>query len=165
MKRFVSGLIALMLLLSACGSHSKSQSDSVTFYFLQQEFQYGHSGSVLAPESREFSGEPRNLSYWMALYLMGPVEDTHITPVPAGTRILCTSLDNGNIQLELSEPAEKMSDAEFSLACTCLSLTCFSITDADEVTIISGDRKIVLNRKNITLTDDRTFYSQTEETR
>lgn len=163
MKRLSVLLLAVVLFLCSCSFSKDHQSDAVIFYYLQQEYQYGQSGSVLAPEQRELTEHPRNLTYWMALYLMGPVEEAHAMPLPEKTRIAGTLMENGSIQLELSEAARGMSDSEFSLACTCLSLTCFSITEASEVSIINGERKIVLNQNNLTLSDNLTVCLPTED--
>ena len=163
MKRLSALLLAFIFLFCGCSIRKNHQTDSVIFYYLQQEYHYGQSGTVLAPEQRELTGHRKNLSYWMALYLMGPVDESHSMPLPDGTRINGTLMENGSIQLELSEAARIMSDSEFSLACTCLSLTCFSIVDSNEVSIINGERKIVLNQNNLTLSDNLTVSAPTEE--
>ena len=46
-----------------------------------------------------------------------------------------------------------LSDAEFSLACACLSMTCMELVNAEKVTIVSGSRSLTLSRDNLLLND------------
>ena len=66
------------------------------------------------------------------------------------------------ITLYLSDTAATMDDMEYSLACTCLSLTCLDLTDAASVTITSGNRSITMNRNTLTLFDGNTAASGEE---
>ena len=165
MKRFCGSLILLLFFFSGCAHLKSSLSEPVSFYYLERDYGYGQTGSVIAVEERESSGHRRHLSYMMALYLMGPTEEEHIIPLPAGTRIGCTLKDNGDIQLELSDAARVLSDSEYTLACTCLSLTCFDLTDSEKVTVINGERSLTMNRGSFTLSDDISSYPTTEETK
>ena len=153
----------MTILLCGCKSGVDHSSGSITFYYVEQEYSFGNTGSVIAAEARESSGHRRDLSYMMALYLLGPVEEEHSSPIPSGTRIQCSTKENGGIQLKLTEEADVLSDAEFSLAASCLSLTCFNITNAPEVTIISKERRVTFNRNNLILSDNYVSYPTMEE--
>lgn len=164
MKRIVAWIAVLAFLLCGCDTDLSPSSETVTFYFLQKEFNYEQYESVIVAEKRDSTGMRRDLSYMLALYLMGPVEEEHTTPLPSGTRIYHSTDEEGNIQLELSAAARSMSDAELSIAAACLAMTCFDITDAESVTVENGERSITMNSQNLTLVDHSANADVTEET-
>ena len=47
----------------------------------------------------------------------------------------------------------QFSDAEFSLACACLTMTCLEFTDAESVTVISGSRSVTMDESLLTFSD------------
>lgn len=164
MKRAFICILIMGLLFSGCSLLEPRMMDPVTFYYLEKDYLYGEQSSVLAAEMREASGHRSDISYLMALYLMGPTEEEHMTPLPAGTRIYASEEEGGGIRLELSEASGKLSDSEYSLACACLAMTCFDISEAEKITVVSGERSITMNRNSLTLFDDRGEISTTEET-
>lgn len=152
MKRFVCILIVICFLFSGCQITGERMKDPVTFYYVYGDYQKDLS-EVIVSEQREASGHLDDLSYLMALYLMGPVEENNISPIPRGTRIYVLQNYKSGIVLKLSEAAGTMSDAEFSLACACLSLTCLELTDAEKVTISSENRSVTMTLDSIHLFD------------
>ena len=159
MTKVVALFLCVCLVLSGCGFFANRMMEPVTFYYLEKEFQYGNNPSLIVSEEREASGHRNDLSYLLALYLMGPAEEEHRSPLLPGTRVLKAEQNNGIITLELVNPAYAYSDLELSLACACLTLTCLDITDASQVNITYQDRTIVMTKDSITLFDD----SSTEE--
>lgn len=163
MKRMMALLMLVCTLLTACGVQNTKNQNSLTFYYLEKEYSYNGNSSVIASEIRDASGHRRDLSYLMALYLMGPTEEEHTMPLPAGTRIYGSELDNGSIMLQLSDAANSLSDSEFTLACACLSLTCFDFSDAGSVCVQVGERSTTLSRDSLTLLDRSEEYPVVEE--
>lgn len=163
MKRIVAVILLLCIGLSGCKVLEARIKDPVTFYYLQKEYSYGGTGSILAPEIRETYGEHRDLTYLLALYLVGPNDEEHTMPLPSGTKITSTVQENGTIVLTLSDVAQGMSEAELTLACACLSRTCFDFTDAKKVTVQLGERSISMTRSNLLLSDDNVNKAIMEE--
>lgn len=161
--RIIAALLTLTILCSGCGILQPEDPHAIVFYYLEKEYRYGQSSSVIVPEQRDPTGQRRDLSYLMALYLMGPTDDEHCMPLPSGTRIHVKE-EPGFVQLELSQAAASLSDSEFSLACACLSMTCFALTEAEEITITSAERTITLTRSALMLSDDFVTAPPTEET-
>ena len=161
MKRIFS-LFLLLICLCGCSFQKKTDSDTVTFYYLKENYTYGQNGTAVATEPHEKGSATWDLPYLITMYLMGPVEDGHISPLPPGTRIECSVNQDHSIVLELSDNVKILSDAEFSLACACLSLTCFDVTDAPAVTVLDGERIVTLHADTIFLTDDITDFLNTE---
>ena len=159
MKRLFSLLLLIALFLSSCGDRLK---EPVTFHYIRQGYAEDMS-SVLGSEQREASGHREDLSYLMALYLMGPADDELLSPIPRGTSILSVKQEDHTVSIHLTDTDDSMTDAQFTLACSCLTLTCLEITDAEYVTINSGDRSVTMRADSLLL-QDLTTGSQTEET-
>jgi hypothetical protein len=152
MRRYVSIVILICFLLSGCQLNGERIKDPVTFYYVRNNYQESLSNAI-ASEIREGSGHTNDLSYLMALYLMGPVEESNLCPIPRGTRIYVVQNDPSGIILKLSESSRRMSDAQFSLASACLSLTCLELTDADVITVSSETRSVTMTSETILLFD------------
>ena len=91
---------------------------------------------------------------------MGPIGKSLSSPLPRGTLLYTVSQDGSRLAIEISNTAALLTDAEFSLACACLSLTCMGLTGVSEVTIVSGSRNLTFTQENLLLSDT----VQSEET-
>jgi len=152
MKQFLAFVILICFLFSGCQLVGERIKEPVTFYYIQGDYQDALSDAI-ASEIREASGHLDDLSYLMALYLMGPTEENHISPLPRGTRIYVVQNSPSGIVLKLSDASKKMTDLQYSLACACLSLTCLELTDADTITITSENRSVTMTSDTILLFD------------
>ncbi|MEF2836510.1 MAG: hypothetical protein U0N82_02145 [Oscillospiraceae bacterium] len=162
MKRLISLVLAL-LLLSGCGIIGERIKDPVTFYYIRADYQKD-MGEVIVSEIREASGHRDDLPYLLALYSMGPASDDLQAPFPANIRILPTEHTDAGIVLSLSDTQENMTDAEYTLGSACLALTCMELTNASQITVVSGGRSITINRDNI-VTFETAHQKQVEETK
>ena len=165
MKRAVCLLLCGCCLIALCGCSvfPSGSVEPVSFYYRRADYQYHSSENVIVPEQREISGHGGDLQYLVALYLVGPLDDALALPFPKGTRLLSLEESDGNLVLTLSDNSKTLSDSAFSLACTCLALTCISITDAEEVTVVSGERTMAISQDNLVLSDDITGLPETTE--
>ena len=163
MRRTICVILILAMLLGGCSLTSSKQENTVTFYYLRSDYQYGYDSQVIVPEVRENPGSRRDLSYLMALYLMGPAEEEHETPIPAGMRIFKAEEKDGLVTLNLSYPSA-IPQVRFTLICSCLAMTCFDLTDAQTVTVICGEQTITMSRGSLSLYDDSAASQTTEET-
>ena len=154
MKRFFSICILLGMLFSLAGCHS-GEKNTVNFYYCREpeHYQYFQEDGVIHGESRDLASHRNDLHYAVGLYLAGPMEEGLNSPFPRTTRLLSIQNDNGRVRVELSDLSHVLTDAEFTLACACLSMTCMDLTSCTEVTIVSGERSITMNTDNIVLFD------------
>ena len=162
MKRLISLVLAL-LLLSGCGIIGERIKDPVTFYYIRADYQKD-MGEVIVSEIREASGHKYDLPYLLALYSMGPASDDLQAPFPANIQILPTEHTDAGIVLSLSDTLENMTDAEYTLGSACLALTCMELTNASQITVVSGGRSITINRDNF-VTFETAHQKQVEETK
>ena len=154
MKRLICALLLMSMLLCGCTERLK---EPVTFYYIRAAYETDMS-AIIGSELREASGHREDLAYLMALYLMGPADEELRDPLPRGTSIESVEHKNAAVVLHLSDLTDTMTDSQFTLACSCLTLTCLELTDAESVTIISGDRSITLQADTLILQDLTTEY-------
>lgn len=158
MKRLICALMIICLFLSMAGcSISGSRfKEPVRFYYPRHKsgYLYGEADSVIVAEEREAAGHTGHLEYLLTMYLSGSLDEMLASPFPAGTKLLSVAWDESTLLIELSEPSHAMTEHEFSLGCTCLTLTCLELTDATEVTVTSADRSVTMGREDVTLYDD-----------
>ena len=148
MKRLISIFLAV-LLLSGCTEQLK---EPVSFYYIRSGYEEDMS-NIVGVERREASGHRGDLSYLMALYFMGPADEELLAPLPGNTNMLSVALNGSQVVLQLSDTADSVSDAQFTVACACLTLTCLELTGAETVTIISGTRSATLDEERLLLRD------------
>ena len=80
-----------------------------------------------------------------------PWYDEHYAPIDI--RIYTVEQEGTALTIEIANTSALLSDAEFSLACACLSMTCMELVNAEKVTIVSGSRSLTLSRDNLLLND------------
>lgn len=163
MKRILCLILVFSLILSGCSLFGERIKEPVTFYYVRSEYSYNTTDSILASEEREASGHREDLSYLLALYLIGPADDELVSPIPKGTRIYSAEQAEDTVFLTLSDTAATLTDSGFSIACACLSLTCLGLTGAEKVTITSGDRTVTMSADTLMLHDITTETQATEE--
>ena len=165
MKRAVCLLLCGCCLIALCGCSvfPSGSGEPVSFYYRRADYQYHSSENVIVPEQREISGHGGDLQYLVALYLVGPLDDSLILPFPKETRLLKLEESGDSLLLTLSGNGDSLSDSAFSLACACLALTCLSFSNAEEVTIAGGERTMTITPDNLLLTDDITGRTETTE--
>jgi hypothetical protein len=146
MKRITALLLLCLFLFSACGNPLK---EPVTFFYLNNNYKEDMSPAI-GSEQREASGHRDDLMYLMALYLMGPADEDLHSPLPQGTAVLSVQLQHEVLTVILSDIPEPMSDARFTMACSCLALTALELAQAEYVTI-QAESKLLDGEKMITI--------------
>ena len=79
------------------------------------------------------------------------------SPFPSGLVLRSVEQDGGNLHVELSASLTMLTGTDLTLACACLAQTCFSLTEAETVTISSdglGFVSMTLTRDSLLLVDD-----------
>ena len=154
MKKLLYFFLSVIMLCALSGCQSPD-SNTVTFYYCRnsQTNAYFEENSIICAESRDLTGHRTDLHYMLGLYLTGPMEEDLVIPFSRQTKLLSVQQQDDEILIELSDHTKTLSDSDFSLSCACLTLTCLDFTQCQSVTIVSGDRKVTMNRDNIILQD------------
>ena len=151
MKRLFCILLILSLFLCGC-----SKDDEVVFYYLPSDYLSEAHSSLLVPESRTVTGYTENLPFLISLYLSGPTDPELASPFPVGTKLYYTTTELPNITVYLQELPENMTDAEYSLACACLSMTVMKLAGAETVTVVCGNQSVTIDPSMLILYDEPT---------
>lgn len=152
MKRLLCFVLTVSVLLSTLSGCGQKLNEPVTFYYLKSSYQENLDSPIVG-EEREVAGHRDNLKYLLSFYLMGPIGKELSSPLPRGTQLYTVEQEGAALTIEISNTSALLSDAEFSLACACLSMTCMELVNAEKVTIVSGSRSLTLSRDNLLLND------------
>lgn len=148
MKRLFVLFLLCVLTLTGCGI---SQGGS-RFYYPRTEYLFNDPEPVIAWESRDTAGHAQDLRYLLSQYLMGPLEQKLQSPLPRGTRMTALEITETGVTVTVSEEAESLSDAKFSLAAACLGLTVMDCLKSDRpLTLICGDRSFTVTQESLLL--------------
>ena len=161
MKRLTCLLLICCLFLSGCTMFGARVKEPVTFYYIRSDYQETMQ-SVIGSEIREAAGHRSDLPYLLALYSMGPSSESLVSAFPKNIKIIPTEHTEKGIVLSISDELLDMTESEFTLACACLSLTCMELTDAEKITLVSGERKLAIRKDNL-LTLENLVWKNMEE--
>lgn len=151
MKRLLAFFLLCVLLLTGCGL---SQEGS-RFYYPRAEYLFDDPEPVIAREFRDTAGHSQDLRYLLSQYLMGPLDQKLVSPLPQGTRMTALESVGSAVTITVSEEAESLTDAEFSLAAACLGLTVMDALGSDgQITLICGERSITVTRESLLLYEE-----------
>jgi len=148
MKRLIGLMLLCSLLLTGCNSMGERVKEPVNFYYIRQDYQED-MGDVISPEVREASGHRYDLPYLLALYSMGPSSTGLASPFPVNTTILPVEHADEGLVLSIMNEIQTMTDAEYTVASVCLAMTCFEIIEAEQITVVCGDRSVTIRKDNL----------------
>ena len=157
MKRLICFTLCFLLLITGC-----AHKDTVNFYYLRDSFQYGTHDGVIVAENRDITGHKEHISFLLSLYLMGPQNEGNVTPFSVSARLLSVERKMNGLVITLTDTQDTLTDAEYVLACACMTLTCLEILPIESVTINSGERSQTLSREILTLYDSETATESTD---
>lgn len=152
MKRLISLILLFGVLLSGCSVGERIK-EPVNFYYIRQDYQT-EMGEVISAEVREASGHRYDLAYLLALYAMGPSDSGLKSHLPRNTTILPVEHSEEGLVLSILDDIEAMTDAEYTLTCACLAMTCMEIVDAEQITVICGEKSVTFKADNILLSSN-----------
>lgn len=154
MKRILCLTLALALTACFFGCDSPGE-NAPSFCYLRMDYIPGQIDSVMAFEERDLSGHPQDIDYLLGVYLEGPLDDTLVSPFPDGTALVESIRENDTLTIELTKEFLTLDGIRLTLAASCLSSTCFHLTDVQTVQITCGDEMpVIINRDSLTLLDD-----------
>ena len=140
MKRWMTGLLLLTLMLSLCGgcaTAARADEAEYNLYFLVNDG--SGSGSALGTEPYIGSGEPDPETLVRAL-LAGPAAEGLRSPFPRGVTFQGWNWDPeepGNLQITLSEQYSGLTDIALTLADYSIVLTLAQLEGVESVEILS----------------------------
>lgn len=154
MKKWTILFLVCLLLLSGCGRKGKPLFDPVYLYYPRTEYGYGSEDSVITWEAMDSTGHTEDWEYLLGEYFAGPVDEGLYNPFPEGTRLVSAQVREDAFFLELSPEALSMQEHQFTLGVSCLSMTCFELTQVQSVTVTCESRHFTISRDSMLLLDD-----------
>lgn len=149
MKRLLCMIICITFLMSGCANK-----DMANFYYQRNGFIYDAPDGVIVSEKRDITSHATHLAFLISLYLLGPQNQEYHSPFPPTTKLQTVERNGNNLTIILNDISEGMTDAQFTLACCCLTMTVLELASAEQVTIVSGSRSMTLSQDLITLYDN-----------
>ena len=145
MRRMVSLLLILLLVLSGCGSSRNGEGYQLYF---QTDPQASTHGAAISSQNYPNKGEPGVEELFYAL-MAGPTQSGLVSPFPQGVTLVSWELSDGLLTLNLSEQYGGLADVSLTLADYCLVLTMSQIAGVESVQIQS---------------DGHTYHSRSHQT-
>ena len=141
MRRILPALLALLLLLPACGRGEGTPEGEYRLYFLTG----ADSGPALAAEpwSPAEEGAEVGPEELLEALLAGPVSEDLSSPFPRGTTLRSLSQDpenEGNLLIYLSEQYGGLTDVSLTLADYAIALTLGQLEGVESVEITAAGR-------------------------
>ena len=130
-----------------------SGKESALFYYCRDDYIYNSADGVITSEERDIAGHADDVELMVSLYLMGPLEKDLHSPFPADVKLISVDISDTTLILTISDVGYALSESEYTLACTCLALTCLEFTQCGSVTIVSGEKSITIDPAQLTLYD------------
>ena len=153
MKKWIAAGLCL-LLLCGCGRKGKPLFDPVYLYYPRTEYDYGSADSAITWEAMDGTGHMDDFEFLLSEYFAGPIDEGLVNPFPVGTTLLSARLEGDDFLLEVSAEALELPEHQFTLGCSCLSMTCFELTQAETVTVSCGEKSLTIRRNGMLLADD-----------
>ena len=158
MKRFISILLTLILMISLSSCAGKPQTP-VSFYYQATKFKLGKDQSIITPEIRDASGYYGDYYKLMETYLSGPIEPDFQSPFPTGTSLISLDIGNTWALIVLSPHLSTLNGHQLTIACACIGKTLFEMVDVRSVEIksqdslLNGMQSVILSRNDLLLWD------------
>jgi germination protein M len=166
MKKCISLLLCLCLLLSFCGCARRVEAHQVPvrFYYPRtiDAIQYTASGGAFTYEDREGAGYTDNIPYLLNLYFRGPADATLRNPFPTATSVTELKVYGKYAFLTVSDSFAQLTGMELTIACACLTLTVTELTGAETLCLrtnsqlLDNHERLLLQARDFLFMDDTT---------
>lgn len=150
----------LIILSTGCNKAPDLNSNTVVFYYIYNEIEYGTSSGVITPtivETQEDTGDYEKL---LKRYFRGSTNYDCISPFPAGITLEELQIYHDKAQILLSPHLATISGSQLTIALACLTRTVIEMSNVKTVEIriqnnqINGADSLTLSLNNFTYFDD-----------
>ena len=153
MKRRLTAIFLLCLLLCGCDLFSRTSQEPVLFYYQRADYVLGEANGSIDAEERDGTGHITDMDYLLRLYLAGPMNEDLTSPFPADVQLTSIRTGQNMVTVTLTGSPDILPEAQKTLACACLTLTCLDMAAEENVMIFWGDEIITMDRSCLTLFD------------
>ena len=146
--------------LFGCSVSPIEEGNSVVFYYIHNEIEYGTDSGVITPAVVNVNVKPDNYDALLTLYFNGPTNYECISPFAAGTTFVELGIANNKAQITLSPHMATLDNSTLTVALACLTRTIVEMTGVDTVQIriqnskIYGEESVTLSLNSFAYFDD-----------
>lgn len=161
MKRITLSIMILSLFISLCGCGQASEPDVVmptAFYYHTDLDSKEDFNDIFVAEIREGIQYQNDHILLLNSYFSGPDSENLVNPFPSGLETVSFEIKDDTTYIVLSEKIAKLSALDLTMACSCLSLTLFELTQCDYVQI-SAENNLLADQEFITIGRDTLLLS------
>ena len=158
MKRFISSLLVLLILLSLAGCKS-ADGKAANFYYVRDSYVFGKEDGVMVAESRSIEGYTDTQEI-LREYLKGPQDISLVSPFPADIEIVGYRYEGETLYITLCAHIVTLPKAKQVLACACFARTAMELTGVKAVYFQTDESDftrmdpILIDRESVLLYDD-----------
>ena len=150
-------IIALSLGLIGCAKPKETIQEPTRGYYCTDPNDYKNTRKVI--EFEVFDAEAYNDDLQLLLndYLKGPKSDKLTNPFPDSCAVESINIHGDEVHLVLNTRFARLTGVDLMLACACISLTLFALSDCNSVyfsvpnILLDGQREIIMQRDDIIL--------------
>ncbi len=162
-KKVLTCILTLFVILSALGCQQKNNHTSYNFYYPRNDYGYNSlegkfHNSFIEPEVRENISD-HTAAEIINIYLSGPSIPTLISPFPEKLSLESVIIDDQTLYITVSNQLSELTGVNLMIACACLGKTGMELTNTSTVQIscrtapLDGKKFIIL-RDNAIFFDD-----------
>lgn len=152
---------AIICALFGCGQNPESELIlPVAFYYHSDLDEKENFNEVFVSELREGSNFQNDPLALINLYLAGPNSERLINPFPSDLSAHKLETKDNTASIVLSTQITKLSGIDLTMACSCLTLTLFELTECTSVEIsvegqlLSGQQSILIHHDDLIFADN-----------
>lgn len=160
--RYVAFLLLFLfpLSLAACVPSVPDPEVPANFYYRRTEPDYDTVDGMIAPERRDIAGIEDDLKAMLQSYFDGPENSGLSSPFPKNLTVEHVWKQDTGLLLDLSPEFQTMSGIDLTIACACISMTCFDLTQVETIRfrvpgqLLNGQNVLSISRDSLHLYDN-----------
>lgn len=155
MKKMLSLILILALLVSICGCGQSSEPEMImptAFYYHNDLNTKENFNDVFVAEIREGAQYRNDYTLLLNNYFAGPESENLVNPFPADLEVVSLVTNEDTVNIVLSDQITKITSVDLTIACCCLSFTLFHLLQCNNVQI-SAENGLLDNQEKL-------FFSQ-----
>ena len=174
MKRWLCFALSLLLFTAAgCAVNAEKMQVPVDFFYPYpiDSIVYNGEPMMMGSEPRESSGHEEDMRYLLNVYFQGPKSNSLTSPFPKDVTVVSYEITTDILTLELSTSFGQLRGIDLSIACACLTQTCFSIQPeltrvqiSASDSLLDGSKWVTMTRDSLMLLDSSALPVETAQT-
>ena len=151
-------LIAMTVCICGCGNRGSEMIKPVNVYYCRETVDHSSDLGIFAPIQLDIGEWDGRMLAFINFYISAPVRDGLRSPFPTGAGITSIEYLDNALRVQLNPLFARLSTGELTVACACISLTLFELTNANSVRFnhhgATNDTVAVMTRDNLLFKDE-----------